>query len=442
MKNGKPKILILSSADPTKGPGVLAADYYDAFKEQGFEVDVLTLNYCEAHPEFLYVQNPRLLSSRIRAKIKHNLTRLYRLYLTLFHGFLLRPEDGHSFFYFKEENPPVRVSKVLSRIKKNYDIVYIVFWQEMISFASVLAIFRKLHCLIFFGGVDYSQMSGGCHFTRNCEKFKTGCGCCTAFHSNDPKDFTKHNVLYRQKVYDEVKPVVCGNSYMLEYYRQSFLLNNYPCTISFPIINTSLFRPMDKGMLQDKYEISKKKTFKILFGCQNITDIRKGIPYLIEAINIFIERLTESERLQVLVMAIGKDFDKAKAQLKAVDTYDFGYVSGGELPLIYSLADVFICPSVDDAGPMMVNQSLCCGTPVVGFEMGACLDAVKDKGTGYCAPLRDSQGLSVGIEKIFRQTPEERDAMQRRCVELAQETYSYEACVKRIVDEYERRNNN
>lgn len=439
MQDSKPKILILSSADPTKGPGVLATDYYDAFKEQGFDVDVLTLNYCEPHPEFLYVQKPKSLSSRIRAKIKYNLKRLYRLYLTLFHGFLLRPEDGHAFFYFKEENPPVRVSKVLARINKDYDIVYILFWQEMISFASVLAIFRKLHCLIFFGGVDYSQMSGGCHFTRDCERYKTGCGCCPAFGSKETNDFTRHNVLYRQKVYDEVKPVVCGNSYMMEYYKQSFLLNGYPCIISQPIINTSLFRPMDKGMLQDKYGIAREKTFKILFGCQNITDVRKGIPYLIEAINLFVEGLKESERSQVIVMAIGKDFDKVKSQLKTVDTYDFGYVSSEELPLIYSLADVFICPSVDDAGPMMVNQSLCCGTPVVGFEMGACVDAVKDKGTGYCAPLRDSKALAEGIEKIFRQTPEEREAMQRRCVELAQNTYSYEAAVKRVIDEYERR---
>lgn len=442
MQKDKPTILIISSANPTKGPGVLASDYYDAFRSQEYSVDVLTLNRSESRPEFLYVKGLVRFKGRIYYKIRALFQFLRRLVKSFHYKCKINPEDGHYFFYYEEEKPPVRISKVLSKIKKPYDIVFILFWQDMISFATVQAIYRKLHCLIIFGGVDYSQMSGGCHFTGNCERYKTGCGCCTAFGSKETNDFTRHNVLYRQKVYDEVKPIVCGNSYMMEYYKQSFLLNGYPCMISQPIINTSLFRPMDKGMLQDKYGIAREKTFKILFGCQNITDVRKGIPYLIEAINLFIDGLKESERSQVIVMAIGKDFDKVKTQLKTVETYDFGYVSSEELPLIYSHADVFICPSVDDAGPMMVNQSLCCGTPVVGFEMGACVDAVKDKGTGYCAPLRDSKALAEGIEKIFRQTPEEREAMQRRCVELAQNTYSYEAAVKRVIDEYERRKNN
>lgn len=436
MPKSQPKVLLISSADPTKGPGIVVADFYEAFRQQGVEVDVLTLNKCEAQPDFLYLQDSTKIFWKIRNKLRYCGQRIYGLYLSVLHHCLSHPKSGFYFFYYKEDMPPVPTSMVLAKIKKKYDLVYIIFWQDMLSFATVRAIYRKLNCCVFFGAVDYSHMSGGCHFTGDCERYKTGCGCCPAFDSNDPHDFTWYNVNYRKKVYEEVNPIVTGNLHMQNFYKNSFLLKNYHYEDTHMIIDTTQFKPSDRIGLYKHYSISESKTFKILFGCQSISDERKGIKYLIEAINSFLEHLTDAERSQVLVMAIGKNFDAVKQQLKDVDTRDFGFVSMSELPSIYALADVFLCPSVNDAGPMMVNQSLCCGTPVVGFEMGSCLDAVKGRGTGYCAPLRDSKAFAEGIEKIYRQTPEERDAMRNKCVEHAQKTYSYEAAVKRMIDGY------
>lgn len=442
MREYKPRILILSSADPMVGPGVLSANYFDAYKNQGYEVDLLTLNKCDAHPEFLYVFNSKSLINRICNKLGRRANRIFKILWSVWHNCLRNPKPGHYFFYFKETQPPVPVSKIVKRISAKYDIVHILFWQGMLSFKTVLEIYKKLECFFIFDCVDYSPMSGGCHFTGDCERYKVGCGSCPAYESKDPYDFTWFNVQYRKKVYEEIDPLVTGNSYMFGFYDQSVLLKGRRRIKSYPIIDLNVFRPLGKAQLCAQYGISKKKTFKILFGCQSIDDERKGIKYLIEAINSFTVGLSEAELSQVLVMAIGKNFDVVKQQLKNVDTHYFGFVSMDELPSIYSLADVFLCPSVNDAGPMMVNQSLCCGTPVIGFEMGACLDAIKGKGTGYCAKLRDSKSFAICIEKLFRQTPEEREAMQRRCVDLAQKTYSYEAAVKRIIDAYKQKKSN
>lgn len=439
MSKSKPSILIISSANPTTGAGVVAEDYYKALSLHGFEVDLLTHYKCNSHPEFLYVKDLNKKSERIKLKIKRHIDKIYRYIRAKIHKCLAYPHAGYYFFYYEEEKPPISVDDVLSQINKPYDIVYILFWQGMLSFATVRAIYNKLHCVVFFGGVDYSQMSGGCHFTGDCENYKTGCGCCPAFESNDIYDFTKHNVAYRKKVYDEVKPIVFGNSYMMQFYRQSFLLKNYQYYKSQAIIDTNLFRPLDKSLLYEQYGISKEKKFKILFGCQSVADERKGIKYLIEAINIFVSKLTEKELSHVLVMVIGNDFVKVKSQLCNIDTYDFGFVSKTDLAKLFAFSDVFLCSSVNDAGPMMVNQSLCCGTPVVGFEMGTCLDAVKDQGTGYCARLRDSKDFAHGIDEIFRLSDNERLQMSAKCIEFANTNYSYAAAVKRLMNAYENR---
>ena len=52
----KSKILIISSANPLKGPGVLAIDMYKALKAADVEVDLLTQFPIDGHPEYLYVE--------------------------------------------------------------------------------------------------------------------------------------------------------------------------------------------------------------------------------------------------------------------------------------------------------------------------------------------------------------------------------------------------
>lgn len=436
MSENKPRILIISSADPTKGPGTLSRDWYFAYKQQGYDVNVLTLKKCESHPDFLYVYDPNTRLYEIKTYIKDKIHKIYMRIWAAVHKCNRHYSSENIFFYLKEENPPVRVSRVLSKIHKNYDIVHILFWQEMLSFKTVNALYRKLNCFFIFDCMDYSPMSGGCHFTGNCTRYKIGCGCCPAFDSKDPKDFTWQNVNYRRIVYDEIRPFVTGNSYMFGFFEQSLLLKNINRIKSYPIIDQNLFKPLNQSFLYTKFGVSEDKKFKVLFGCQNISDERKGTKYLIEAINIFIKGLSTDERSSILVMTIGQDFELVKPLLKGIDTYDFGYTSVERLASIYAFADVFLCSSVNDAGPMMVNQALCCGTPVVGFEMGVCLDAVKDQGTGYCAKLFDVEDFAKGITKIFRQTCSERAEMRFRCTDLSQRMFSYEASVKRMIDGY------
>lgn len=70
----------------------------------------------------------------------------------------------------------------------------------MLSYRTIEEIYDKLHCVFRFNMVDYSPMSGGCHFTGNCEGYQHACGCCPAFESQDPNDFTHQNVMYRERV--------------------------------------------------------------------------------------------------------------------------------------------------------------------------------------------------------------------------------------------------
>jgi glycosyltransferase involved in cell wall biosynthesis len=68
------------------------------------------------------------------------------------------------------------------------------------------------------------------------------------------------------------------------------------------------------------------------------------------------------------------------------------------MTLIYNASDVFIAPSLADNLPTTIFESLCCGTAVVGFEIGGIPDLIQHQVNGYLAKYKDAEDLANGIE--------------------------------------------
>lgn len=413
------RILLISSANPLKGPGTIGMDVYWAFQDAGCEVDFLTLYQVESYPNIKYIYK--------KQSKWHNL--LYKLE----RKFSLKPADGYYFFYRKENCPPVRVSKVLESIGYSYDLVFIFFWQDLLSFQTIDRLYDKLHCQFVFYCADYSPMTGGCHFTGNCRRFETGCGCCPAYGSSNPNDFTHWNVEYRKKVYEKVKPILLANTYMLDYFmRKSYLLKDQRLEFASTLLDLESFKPLERNAtLYRHFDIPLKKTCIISFGCQSLTDERKGMSYLLDALDIAYERMTLEERDKILLLFAGKDGDQIESRLR-FEYRNLGFIPVSELPLFYSVSTLFLCASVNDAGPSMLCQSIACGTPLVAFEMGTALDVLKGHDTGYCARLRDSEDLANGILQIMRLNVNKYQWMRSECRKLSLKLNSKEAFVRNL----------
>ena len=428
MSKENPQILVLSSVDPHRGPAVVAEDQYKRLKKAGYDVDFMTLYAVEGHPDYLYVYR----------NLKERLFSLsYLLYKARFNRFT-KANNGN-FYYIKESHIPVSVDDLLKAINKDYDVVIVFFWIRMLTFKSIEAIYDKLHCLFIFRCVDYSPMAGGCHFTGNCTNFETGCGNCPGIGSNKLNDFTRFNVKFRKRVYEKVKPVVSGNGYMQTFYDRSYLLKDYDRRVrTFFTLDLKHFSEQNKIEARQQFGIPQSEKFVLLFGSQSLSDERKGVSYLLQALKILHDKLSVEERHGILLVLAGNSIDEIKDKLCFEYKY-LGFVKADQLPMMYSAADVFLSPSVNDAGPSMVNQSLACGTPVVSFEMGTALDYVKGKNTGYCASLRDAEDFARGIEKIFRLSEHDYIAMRKECRRVAEDLSSEErdlTVFKEILNKY------
>lgn len=432
MEKSKPRVLVLTSVDPHVGPAVVAYNFYKAFLHGGYEVDFLCPFPVKDHPEFLSVyKHPK--------KYKQFLKYLKNKIKLLIHPF----DSEHYFFYDKETEPPMPVKDILAAITKPYDVVYILFWQEMLSFETVRQIYRKLKCQIHFRCVDYSPMAGGCHFVGDCEGYKTGCGQCPGFKHSRKYDYSHFNVMYRKEVYDEVKPIVYGNNYMQGFYNKSYLLTDYDRKEQvYPLVNNDFYYQRDVTESRGQFGIGKEKKFVIFFGAQSLDDVRKGFKYLLQALQFFAAKLSYKEKAEVLLLIAGRDIESIKSELP-FDYQYIGYVSPTKLPFVYSAASIFVSPSVNDAGPSMVNQSLSCSTPVIAFEMGTALDMVKGHNTGYCAKLFDSVDLAEGIRKFYKMPLEDYLKVRKECRAIAMKYTSEDAFCdnfQRVYEKYGRNN--
>lgn len=433
MPKDNPQILVLSSVDPHIGPAVVAEDHYKRLKKAGYIVDFMTLFPVEGHPEYLYVYKTKKKKEWTFTNILRKITDNNRFIIK--HRFR---DPQACFFYRKETNVQISTKDIVDSVKKKYDVVIIVFWQGMLTFKSIKALYKKLNCLFVFLCADYSPMAGGCHFTGDCKNFMTGCGNCPAIGSKKLNDFTRYNVKYRKKVYEMVKPVVCGNGYMHTFFTQSYLLKNYDRLARFYFtLDLNHFSEQDRKESRMQFGIPQTGRFVLLFGAQSLSDERKGVSYLLKSLTILYDKLNNEEREKVLLVLAGKSVEEIKDKL-CFEYKHLGFVKAELLPMMYSAADVFLSPSVNDAGPSMVNQSLACGTPVVSFEMGTALDFIKNKGTGYCAKLRDAEDFARGIEKIIRLSASEYQTMRKECRLVSEELSSEERELKMYKEIFEK----
>jgi len=109
-----------------------------------------------------------------------------------------------------------------------------------------------------------------------------------------------------------------------------------------------------------------------------------------------------------------------------------GYLSENELIKAYQLAHIFICPSLEDSGPLMINQAIMCGTPVVAFNIGSATDLVITGETGYLAKIKDPTDMANGIDYVLSLTEIEYRNMSENCRSLAMKLFSTNIFKKKI----------
>lgn len=438
MINKKLQILVVSSESPFKYSAQLARDVIASLEEGGHNVDLLT-KYADERftpsmqsvldfPEPCLMKRPGIVSCL--KKIVPFLRKIHKPAFLRKSG--VWHKEGYLIFDRDERYPSVPVEQVVAKITTSYDLVIVLFWQNLLTAATLEAIYQKLGTLVLLMAVDMGPLTGGCHYFWDCRHFLSGCGCCPAIGSSRKEDFTYMNLLYKQQVYDSIRCVFLGNTWMNEFARQSTLFRNRPLATVYPVINENRFRPLDHtDEVRRHFGIDPKYTFILFAGSCVIEDKRKGFTYLKTAFAYLRQRMSRDD-LSCVALVFAGHTQQSLQSCFPVKVYQLRYLDFADLARMYALSDVYLSPTIQDAGPMMVNQALMCGTPVVAFDMGVAKDLVRSGETGYRARYKDVVDFSNGIQVMLATSLEERTQMAIACRRIALETCSYTAFRQRI----------
>ena len=273
-----------------------------------------------------------------------------------------------------------------------------------------------------------------CHYTRGCEQFRTECGCCPLLPGNSRHDLAnrvwkcKQQMLGRRRV-----TYVCCSQWLAEEARQSALLRGQR-VVSIPnTIDTRLFCPQDKMQAKAALQLPTDKRV-ILFVSQRVTDPRKGVICLVEAIRQLSEAHPAMQE-QCVVAILGGHAEEVAGQL-ALPAVPLGYVNDAKrIVQVYNAADVFVLPSLEDNLPNTLMESMACGVPCVGFRVGGIPEMIDHEQNGYVAAAGQAEDLARGIHYVL----EEADyaAMSHQCLQKVARCWSGQSVAKRHMEVYE-----
>lgn len=277
---------------------------------------------------------------------------------------------------------------------------------EYIADKKIPCVLTLHDCWTFTGHCAYFDYSG-------CEKWRTGCRNCPSLRDYpktfSPFDPSKWNFEHKRKLF---KPLditfVSPSKWLFDLQQQSFLKDK-PCIVINNGVDTSVFHPMESDV-REQYRIGKRKM--ILAVAAGLVP-RKGRDFLLR-----LPEMLEDDEVLVLV-----GLKKGQEKLLPNTSKVIGIhrtKTADELVGLYSDADVFINPTMEDNFPTTNIEALACGTPVVTFKTGGSWECVDDT-TGAIAKRGDIYDL---LDKIRYVLKNGKMSYQIGCLEKANMNYN------------------
>ena len=419
------EILMLNCNTPLRASGIVALDLFNGLRNKGHHVKMMVNKYDSNYPEDIISMETFWLAKR--NDLIEKITRRLKIEKR-------RPTDiNYHFHEIKEKKSYYSIKRILKYSGIKPDVVLVLFAKNFINSKDMHDLFKLTHAKIFWLMYDMAPLTGGCHYAWDCKGYQNNCGNCPGIYSKDPFDVSYENLLYKKKYVDLTDiHLIAASEWQYRQAKVSTLFKDKPIHKILLSVNPEIFKPADKEALRLKLGIEPDRKV-IFFGAIYLHIKRKGMSYLMESLKMLKERLDGTDLgNRVLLLVAGLEI-KGLAELlpfpsKYIGLLDHTY----GIASAFQVSDLFLCPSIEDSGPQMINQSIMCGTPVVSFEMGVSPDLVITGQTGYMAKLEDSTDLAHGLYSVLSANNDEYQKLSDNCRVLGLELCSPEVQIKSI----------
>src|SRR6185295_15560755 len=190
---------------------------------------------------------------------------------------------------------------------------------------------------------DMGAFTGGCHYDQGCGKFTASCGACPQLGSRDENDLSRK--VWKSKksaldIHEEDLHIVGPSNWIAGEAKRSSLFGKFPISVIPNGLDVDEFAPRDKNFSRDLWNIPRDAAV-VLFAAESVANVRKGFAHLAQAV----AGIRGVENLLLVSVGGGKcDLPAGLPHLA------LGKVTNDRmLSTIYSAADVFVIPSLQES---------------------------------------------------------------------------------------------
>lgn len=272
-----------------------------------------------------------------------------------------------------------------------------------------------------------------CHHARDCDRFQSHCQECPQLLYPSRRDLSFWVFDRKAAIYPEGNlTFVACSEWLASEARKSRLLAGKE-VISIPnTYNHHAFCPGSQEEARRRFTLPKNLRL-LLFACQKVTNERKGLDYLFEALRS--EPIHQWQgRLGLVVVG---EMAEEVAYSVPFPIYRQDYINDEEdMALLYRAVDLFVTPSLEENLPNTIMEAMACATPCVGFDIGGIPEMIDHEKNGYVARYRDAEDLARGINFVLDE--ERYDELSANAAHKAVEAWNEESVVRKHIDLYKR----
>ncbi len=327
----------------------------------------------------------------------------------------LRFYPNHVSFYSLQWLPDNIASKV---IQLNPDVINIHWICNSYLQIETLA---RLNKPLVWTLHDMWPFTGGCHYSGECDRYMASCGSCPLLGSSKDWDLSRWVWQRKAKAWKNLNLTIVSPSYWLaKCASSSYLFQDLPIKVIPNSIDTKKYRPINRQVAREMLRLPKDKQL-VLFGSIKATsDKRKGFQLL----QPVIQKLSQSgwqDKLELVIFGASRSDGLPDFGLPS--HYVGNLNDDLSLATVYSAADVFVLPSVQDNLPNTIMEAIACGTPCVAFNIGGMPDLIEHQKNGYLAQPFKTDDLAQGIAWVLEKE-ERHQELSHRAREKAEQEFA------------------
>ena len=235
---------------------------------------------------------------------------------------------------------------------------------------------------------------------------------CKFMNSNVPKIFTNHSSFFIQtiqklkvmkKIYyatilNHIDAIIAPSKELA--YKSAIFTKNRNIFYIPNGVNTAKFRPyINYGNLKEHLGISREDNIVI---CPRRLVKKNGVEYFITSIPYILEKVNNTK---FIIIGDGPQKKYIINLIKKLNIEKYviltGNVSNNKMPLFYSIANVVVIPSLIEATSIAGLESMACGKPIVGSNVGGLPEIIEDKKTGFLVKPKSSKDIAQSVIKLL-----------------------------------------